>query len=518
MLRRVSAVETTHGVVRGAQAQGLEVFRGIPYARPPLGPLRFRAPEAPEPWKGELDATEFGPAPPQQSDVLAERLGLFPTQPLSEDCLTLNVWTPSVGAGARPVLFWIHGGAFSQGAGSIPLYSGEALARRGDVVVVTLNYRVGALGFLYLGGLGGEADLGGGNFGLLDQLAALRWVQREIAAFGGDPANVTVFGESAGAGSITSLLAMPSAAGLFRRAIVQSASPEGMLDSAEAERRTGIFLGKLGLEKGQLSKLRELPCEALQKAQTECAAEGPYSKGMLYLPVVDGELLPAMPMDRIAQGSARSVDLMIGTTQDELRLFQLTSPPEAMTDQLLELVVAAQLPPTLADARAEASRIIARYRELLAERGEAAAPSDLFCAIQTDLSMRYPSTLLAERQAEHVADTYMYLFTQRSPCEGGSLGACHALDIPFVMGTLDAPGMCDFAGEGDEVLALSEGMMDAWLQFARCGNPGRSGVPWPRYESGSRSTMSIGKRWRVVNAPFEAERVLWQELSARAGL
>jgi para-nitrobenzyl esterase len=400
------------------------------------------------------------------------RLGLYPEGEQSEDCLTLNVWTPST-SGRRPVLVWLHGGAFIGGTAGVPLYDGARLASQGDVVVVTVNYRVGALGFLALGA-------GRANFGLQDQIAALRFVRREIAAFGGDPANVTVFGESAGAGSVCALLAMPRARGLFRRAIVQSAAPEGMLGLDEAGERTAKLVGKLGLDPSALDALRAVPVEALLDAQEQLNAEGPHAKGMLFMPVVDGELLPRAPLEAARAGTAHDVELLIGTTRDEMRLYVLTGLGDRITEELLPRIVAAQLAGAAADPAAEAAVRIARARAELAARGEPAAAPDVFFAVQTDLSLRGPSEALAAAHARHGRRTFVYRFGWRSPLAGGALGACHTIDLPFVFGTLDAPGMPELAGGGPAAEALSENVRAAWLAFARTGNPSHPGIgEWP---------------------------------------
>jgi len=480
-------------------------FRGVPYAEPPLGPLRFAAPRPAAAWSGVRDATRFGPAAPQRPDALVRRLGLFGDEPQAEDCLTLNVWTPGPGPGdRRPVLVWLHGGAFIGGTSGVPLYDGARLAREGDVVVVTLNYRVGALGFLYLGP-------GRGNFGLLDQLEALRFVARHAAAFGGDPDRVTVFGESAGAGSVCALLAMPAARGLFRRAIVQSAAPAGVLGPAEAAERTAKLLGKLGLGADDVGALREVPVEALLDAQERTHAEGPFAKGMLFMPVVDGELLPRAPLEAAAAGAARDVELLVGTTREEMRLYVLAVLGEGVGDALVPRILAAQLAGEVRDPAAAAARLAAGYRRLFAERGLAASAAELFYALQTDLGLRWPSHLLAARHAAHQPRTWAYLFTWPSPLAGGELRACHALDLPFTFGTLAAPGMAELAGAGAEAEGLSARLRAAWVAFARDGDPSHPGLgAWPSFAPPRFATMELGARCGVLEAPFAAESALWE--------
>jgi para-nitrobenzyl esterase len=498
-------VETGAGVLRGSAEQGLAVFRGVPYARAPVGPRRLRPPEPCEPWPGVRDATRFGPAPPQRADPLARGLGLQGDLPTDEDCLFLNVWTPGPDAGRRPVLVWLPGGAFVSGDAAAPLYDGRRLAARGDAVVVTVGYRVGALGFATLG-----QGAGGANFGLQDQLAALAWVRDSIGRFGGDPANVTVFGESAGAGSLVALLAMPRARGLFRRAIVQSAAPEGVIDAAEGERRSALLLAQLGLAPGAAEGLRAAPVEKILDAQQALAGSRVWETGMLFAPVVDGELLPERPLAAVRAGAARDVELLIGTTRDEMRLYE-GAPFEPRDVAALLKLVALQLPGDRASAEARARRLVEATRRARRARGEDVGPADLLYAIQSDLHLRIPATRLAEGHARHQERTRMYLFTWRSPARDGALGACHALDLPFTFGNLDAPGMAGFAGEGRDARRLCENLMDAWLGFARDGEPGHPGVgAWPCYEPSRRATMQLGASSGCVEAPLEAERRAWE--------
>jgi len=497
-----ATVETSDGRLRGSEAEGVRVFRGVPYAAPPLGALRFASPEPPPPWVGVRDALAFGPAAPQRPDPLLAQLGLAADGPQDEDCLSLNVWTPGL-AGRRPVLVWLHGGAFAAGSAGVPLYDGERLAREGDVVVVTLNYRVGALGFLYLGP-------GRANFGLQDQLAALRFVSREIDRFGGDPTRVTVFGESAGAGSLLALLAMPAARGLFGRAIVQSAAPAGVLTAAEGAERAAKLLGKLGLAAGDLARLREVPVAELLDAQERTNAEGPHAKGMLFMPVVDGTLLPCAPLEAARSGATRGAPLLIGTTREEMRLYVLTGLGERASDALLPRILAAQLAGDVADPGAAAAQLVEGYRRLRAERGEATSAAELFYALQTDLGLRWPSLLFAERHAAHQPRSFVYLFSWPSPLRGGALRACHALDLPFTFGTLGAPGMAELAGAGAAAEGLSADLRAAWVAFARSGDPSHPGIGvWPAYAPPRRATFELGAERRVLEDPFARERELW---------
>jgi para-nitrobenzyl esterase len=495
-------VDTRCGRLRGTRVGEVDAFLGIPFARPPLGALRFAPPEPAEAWSGVRDATRLRAVQPQTSDAFIARLGLDPLGPQDEDCLHLNVWTPAADGARRPVLVWIHGGAFIGGTACTPLYDGARLAARG-VVVVTLNYRVGLLGFLHADGVPA-------NLGLRDQLAALAWVQREITRFGGDPASVTVFGESAGAGSLCALLAMPAARGLFRRAIVQSAAPDGMIDAAEARRRADLLLARLGVARGDVAGLRALGIEAILRAQAGCAAEdGPFTHNMLFVPVIDGDSLPQRPLDAIRAGSAREVQLVIGTTEEELGLYATQPAVRAIDEPRLIKHLERVLGPHTAGA-------LAAYREARRGRGAGVSPAALFSALESDRSMRVPAIRLAEYQRAWQPRTYMYLFSWRSPLDAGALGSCHALDLPFTFGTLDARGMREFAGAGLEARRLSDALIDAWIAFARCGDPSHPGIgSWPAYDAAERITMQLGPTCGAVRAPLEAERRVWA--SAQGG-
>ncbi len=491
---------TPLGSVRGREQDGVLRFLGIPYAAPPLGALRFAPPAAAEAWRGVRDAGAFGAAPLQPADGLSQTLGLLGEHAQSEDCLTLNVFAPSTPARTpRAVLVWLHGGAFQTGTAAGPAYDGARLARRGDVLVVTFNYRVGALGFLDTG------VRGTANLGLQDQVAALRFVQAAIASFGGDPSCVTVFGESAGAGSIVCLLVMPMARGLFRRAIVQSAAPEGQLSADEAAERARIFVEKLGGASLDLGGLRGVPAERMLAAQSACAEPGPRRIGMFFAPVVDGLVLPAQPLAAVAEGEAREIELVIGTTANEMQLFTLVPGFGDIPEAVLPQLVATRLPGPAETARARAERLLALYPE-------AKSASERFFALETDASLFAPSTRLAEAQARHQPRTFMYRFSWRSPRDGGRLGACHALDVPFALGTFEQPGLRDFAGTGPAAERLAHAMMDAWVAFAKSGDPSHAGIPaWPRYAPPRRATLELGDPCRVLDAPCEAQRRAFTE-------
>jgi len=488
----------------------MAVFRGVPYAAPPLGELRFRTPQPVEPWPGVREALAFGPAAVQPEGRAGLFGGLFGPGglPVSEDCLTLNVWTPGLDDGRRPVLVWIHGGAFRLGTAGSAGYDGTRLARRGDVVVVSLNYRLGLFGFLC------SPELGAANAGLLDQVAALQWVQREISAFGGDPARVTVFGESAGAKSIECLLAMPAAKGLFARAIVQSTYAPPMDADAGAQRARDIA-AELGAGSADLASLLTAPVDALLAAEQRAAAAAsaigtpaPSGAG----PVVDGTVLPRLPMYAIRDGSVSAIPLLLGTTLDESRLFGALAPEPPVRDA--ETLAARLLAILPGDDPDRGRRAAVAYDRARAERGESVDPVDVWFAASTDATFRQHSVRLAEAYAALQPDTWMYLFTWAATSNEGRLGACHAIELPFVFGTFDEP-LGRLAGDSPGARSLGEAVQDAWLAFACSGRPKAAALPdWPAYEPGRRSTMALGATCEVLDAPMEAERRLWASLPA----
>jgi carboxylesterase 2/para-nitrobenzyl esterase len=474
---------------------GVNAFKGVPYAAPPFGVHRMRPPQAVLPWSGVRDALTFGPKAPQPPfppplDVLLPELA----RP-GEDCLNLNVWSPELGPASHPVMVWIAGGMFEyHGTGASPWYDGGRFARDG-IVCVTINYRVGAEGFLYLGD-------GIANLGLLDQIAALEWVQENIAAFGGDPGNVTIFGESAGAMSVSMLLAIPRARGLFRRVIAQSGAAHQVISAATARRVGQRVAERLGVD-ARREAIAAVTPDRLLRAQVELHADlaahpDPSRWGdevvasmMLWQPVIDGHVIPAPPLDRIAAGAAGDVDLMVGTNSDEHRLFLvLDGAIEHVTDVTLAAAVGAYGLPV--DA-------VTAYR---AAHPNASA-GDLLAAIQTDWYWRIPAIRLADAHARHAASTYTYEFAWRSPQFEGRLRACHALEIPFVFDTL---------GNGTEPLLgpnppqqLADVMHAAWGRFATDGECG-----WPKYDLGRRATMRFATASEVVDDPRSAERGWWE--------
>jgi len=495
-------VETRSGVVEGRAESGLTVFRSVPYARAPIGERRWRPPELASPWAGVRDAGRFGPIAPQRPGVMMRMLGMDGAAS-DEDCLALHLWTRDPSAGRRrPVLVWLHGGGFTAGAGSLPVYDGQHLARRGDAVVVTVNYRLGALGFLAWP----DPSIVP-NVGLLDQIAGLSWVREHAERFGGDPDNVTVFGESAGAMSIGALLGAPAARGLFRRAILQSGAAHNVSTLA-AGRRVAADFGAAVQRPADAAALRALPVEALLEAQQRVVDESWRTvEGLSFQPVVDGAAIPRDPLAAVGEGAARDVALLVGTNRDEWNLFAL---PDAKLADLDEAGLQRRLlrnpPRALGDEEpaARARRAIEVYRERRAARGEAVRPRDLWLALQSDRVFRIPAIRLAERQQRHQPQTYAYLFAWPSPALGGALGACHGLEVPFAFGTTRA-ATARLVGEGPEIERLTSRMQDAWLAFARTGDPG-----WPAYDPAKRSTMVLGRECTLESDPMGGEREFWE--------
>ena len=490
-----TVVRTRQGAVQGSTAQGVVAFKGIPYAAPPFGLNRFQPPRPAESWNDVREAFSYGPTVPKPPYFPPFDVLIPETVIPGEDCLNLNIWSPDVGRAGLPVMVWIHGGAFTNGSGAVPEYDGSRFACDG-VVCVTINYRLGADGFLYLGD-------GSANLGLLDQVAALTWVQENIAAFGGDPQNVTIFGESAGGFSIGALLSMPRATGLFRRAIAQSGAGHHAISPATAQSIGQYLAEKLGVEATR-EAIAAVPIDRLVQIQVALSADvfshpdparwGEVAANLMpFEPVIDGDVLPARPIDRIAAGAGASVDLLVGNNTEEDRLFMV---PNGAINSITEDILAG----TIAAYGLPVVETLATYR---ATR-EDATPGDLLAAIVTDWFYRIPAIRLAEAHAKPGAGaTYMYEFAWQSPQFAGQLGACHALELPFVFDNLDKKGFAGLIGTNSPQ-QVADAMHAAWVAFATNGDPG-----WPQYELSRRATMRFATTSELVEDPRSAERVLW---------
>ncbi len=485
-------VRTPSGTVRGrVGADGVRTFAGLPYAEA----ARFAAPAPPRPWPGERDATSPGPAAAQTPTML-DKLLAGEDFPIAEDgSLTANVWTPACDDARRPVLVWIHGGAFATGTGRSPWYDGAALAGRGDVVVVTANYRLGVLGFTH-----GVAP-GSGNLGLLDQVALLAWVRDNAASFGGDAANVTLFGESAGGASVVALLALPQSDGLFHRAVAQSPSLWQLRSAERARAATAELLSHLGLDAdaaGALEVLGSLPVEDVLEAQQKLFADL-HASITATSPTADGHVLPGTVDALAAAAAARQVPLLLGTTRDEMALFAAFDPSHATLDAAALDTVAHR---TFGEGT---PRAIEAYRSVR----PGAAPPELATAIATDSAFRIPALRLAEARAATGAPTWQYWFTWATPAFGGVLGACHGIEIPFVFHNLAKPGVELFLGTGADRAPLADAVADTWLAFARSGS-----CPWPTYETSRRDVLRIDVERELVGDPEGVTRAVWDGVAA----
>jgi para-nitrobenzyl esterase len=487
-------VRLRDGMVRGRVESGVAAFLGIPYAAPPFGPNRMLPPQPVPAWAGERDATSFGPTVPK-GDYPPQYVPLFPEVVIpGEECLNLNVWAPAAGASGLPVLVWIHGGSFMNGSGSVGAYDGTAFARDG-VVCVTINYRLAAEGFLFLGD-------GIANLGLLDQVAALRWVQENIAAFGGDPGRVTVAGESAGAMSVTTLLSMPLASGLFGQAIAQSGAGAHTLTEDEGRMVSGYLAEALGVPPDRDS-IKAIPLEKFVQAASDLVVEvqttpDPARWGQLTLsllpfaPTVDGSVLPAAPLASIGAGQGGNVPLLIGSNRDEARLFLVAASTIDLIDE-----------PTLtavAGAYGLSGEALAAYRG----SRPGASPGDLLAAVITDWFFRIPPIRVAEaRSLAGAGDTWMYRFDHPDPRDNHRFGACHAVEIPFVFDTATRAELRPLIGDAPSS-AVADQTHRVWVDFITSGDPG-----WARYDVERRTTGLLGDAVSAVDDPAGDERALW---------
>ncbi|MBO1414925.1 carboxylesterase/lipase family protein [Streptomyces sp. FH025] len=486
-------VPTTEGAVRGLLDRGLAVFRGIPYGRPPVGPLRFAAPAPAEPWDGVREAFEFGPVVPQS--------GPLPAEPAhGTDWLTLNVCTPDPGAAGLPVLVWIHGGGYISGTSGDPLYDPVELARAG-LVVVSVNYRVGAEGFALLPGAPA-------NRAFLDQLAALEWVRRNIAGFGGDPDRVTVAGQSAGAGSVAALLTMDRARGLFRRAIAHTV-PGTLCTPALAAEVTAELAKRLGTAP-TAAALAEVDPWRLAATVTELGAALPEhlarwgrlaQSGIATVPVIDGEVLPEEPWAALAAGRSPGIDLLVGHTRDEFRLFSVLSGRYGTFTEEEARTALDQLAPRPDGPDA--------YRAAL----PGATPGDLLEAVGSDALFRMPSLHLAEGNTAADGTSYLFELAFPAPAAGGLFGACHGLDVPLAFGTLDSPMARHFLGDPPtpETVEVSHELRQAWIRFITTGDPG-----WAAFEPDRQLTRVIDTRSETVRYPEQTSRRIWEGHSPTA--
>ena len=507
-------IDTASGKVRGTIIEGVQAYKSVPYGASTAGANRFLPPNKPEPWAGERDATAYTSRAPQAGlraptrPELANFSGATDNAAETEDCLTLNVWTPGP-VGKRPVMVWLHGGAFSYGSANSDRQQGSRLCNRGDVVVVTVNHRLNIFAHLHLADIWGPEYARSGNAGVLDLVAALEWVRDNIAAFGGDPDNVTIFGESGGGGKVSTLMTMPSARGLFHKAIIQSGASVVLGNPGRAAKLADIVLRQLGLTRGDLGKLQNVPAAALLAVVGPATKElGPPARSLFdryaFGPVVDGDVLPRHPFDPDASPLSADIPLLIGDMKDEMTSFTATIDP-IWHGTLSEAQARDRL---FAIAGRHTDEVIETYRRLYPRSN----PAQRLIAATTDSNFRIRSLAVAQRKAAQAnAPVWMYSFEWETPLFDGRLGAPHALDVPFCFDTIDLTNATDLSPGARKVAAT---MASTWIAFARTGNPNNATIPhWPAYNTEDRPTLLLDVEPRVQNDLRGEARRLWQGIA-----
>jgi para-nitrobenzyl esterase len=485
--------ETAFGQVRGVEIDGIKVFKGIPYGASTAGKNRFMPPVNPTRWNGVRDALQYGPSAPQSATLSGQ----------GEDCLVLNVWTPAIkdGRGSnpkkRPVMFWCHGGGFATGSGSSPGTDGANLARRGDVVVVTVNHRLNVLGFTYLGALGGADFEQSGDVGMLDIVHALKWVRDNIEQFGGDPNTVMIFGQSGGGRKVGTLLAMPTAKGLFHRAAIESGPTIRLVERDQASRVAERLISKLQLGRNEVREMQKMPVEKIMAAYFDVVKDMGNADQMTegFSPTVNGTSVPQHPFYPVASEVSAGVPLMLGHTRTEMTL---QSPADAFS--LDEDGMRGRVRNLIGD---NANRVIDTYRRL----NPGSTPSDIYFLIASDYRYGAPVMKIAERRAAlDKAPVYLYYFRWETPVQGGRLKSPHTIEIPFAFDNVKISA--NLTGGGPEAMALADKVSDAWIAFARTGDPNTPKLPrWPRFNPTDRPTMVFNNASKVENDPIREQRL-----------
>lgn len=497
-MKKTKIIETNLGKVQGYVQEGINIFKGIPYAESPIGNLRYTPPKEKDPWNDVLIAGNFGPSSFQGP---GRDRGLFGklTDQNEDNCLSLNIWTPETDDKNRPVMVWIHGGGFIYSGSSKPIYDGTILSDRGNIVVVTFNYRLGIFGFLYMPNITA-------NVGLLDQVAALKWVKQNIADFGGNPENITIFGESAGAVSVITLMGMPLTKGMFQHAIAQSLY---LFETEPPIKTTTNIMNRLGLEIDDIESLRKIPAQKLNQIQNEFLAEVPITSQESYYsnfrPCIDNQTITIHPLEALHKGEAKHVDLIAGSNQNEAAFFTYFDPKfQDLDEKGLKHQISIDL--NRLNLGDKTDHFIEQYKNVIQNFQSMNNTINIYNTIYTDFYYRIPAIRAIEAQRSHNSNVYSYLFNWNSPM---FKSACHSLDLPFTFGYFNHD-LEEFVGSLDEASIVSNKMMDAWIRFAYSGNPNHNNIPeWLSYDLNRRSTMIIDAKYELVHDPDEATRNLW---------
>ena len=486
-------VDTAAGKLRGVVIDKVYAFKGVPYGESTAVTGRFMPPAKPKPWADVKDATQIGHRSPQQHGILEPlpEVGAADRQnPMGEDCLVVNVWSNGLKGKKRPVMVWLHGGGYTSGSGDYSIYDGANMARKRDVVVVTVNHRLNVFGYLYLADIGGAKYADAGNAGHLDIVLALEWVRDNIANFGGDPANVTIFGQSGGGGKVATLMAMPAAKGLFHRAICQSGSAIKGISRANAKKTAQPLLTRLNLTPGQLDQLQSMPFDKVTDAIK--------APGLSFGPVVDGKTLPHDPFDPGAPEESATVPLLIGTVEEEINFF-----PGTPLDPIDDADLLKRVRQTTRTDDAAAQKLIAIYKQGRPDKSNV----EIYQIIASDATFSSNVHTEADRKvAQGKAPVYKYYFTWQSKARDGKLRSFHTLEIPFVLENVDAGK--SMTGDGQDRYALSDKMSAAWAAFAKTGNPNVKALPhWPAFTADQRATMIFNDECKLVNDPYKEARL-----------